>query len=209
VNDDQTVFLVDDDEALRESLGLLLAQAGLRVRAFNSARAFLEAYGAEDSGCLVLDLRMPEMTGLELQKVLRRKGLSLPIIFLSGYGDVPTSVRAIKGGAIDFLEKPVAHEVLIAYVRDALLEDRRLRAKQAEARMIHANFEQLSPREREILVLATKGLTSKETARYLGISFRTVENHRAHVIEKMQAKNIAGLCRMAAVCLATDQHPTL
>ncbi|MGB7552328.1 MAG: LuxR C-terminal-related transcriptional regulator, partial [Chromatiaceae bacterium] len=135
-------------------------------------------------------------------------GLSLPIIFLSGYGDVPTSVRAIKGGAIDFLEKPVANEVLIAYVRDALLEDRRLRAKQAEARMIHANFEQLSPREREILVLATKGLTSKEIARHLGISFRTVENHRANVIEKMQAKNIAELCRMAAVCLATDQHPT-
>lgn len=208
MNDDQTVFLVDDDEALRESLGLLLAQAGLRVRAFNSARAFLEAYAAEDSGCLVLDLRMPEMTGLELQKVLRQKGLSLPIIFLSGYGDVPTSVRAIKGGAIDFLEKPVANEVLIAYVRDALLEDRRRRAKQADARMIHGNFEQLSPREREILVLATKGLTSKEIARQLGISFRTVENHRANVIAKMQAKNIAELCRMAALCLATDQHPT-
>ena len=208
MNDDQTVFLVDDDEALRESLGLLLVQAGLRVRAFNSARAFLEAFAAEDSGCLVLDLRMPEMTGLELQKVLRRKGLGLPIIFLSGYGDVPTSVRAIKGGAIDFLEKPVANEVLIAYVRDALLEDRRRRDKEAEARMIHGNFDQLSPREREILVLATKGLTSKETARYLGISFRTVENHRAHVIEKMQARNIAELCRMAALCLAADHHPT-
>lgn len=207
MNDDQTVFLVDDDEALRVSLGLLLAQAGLRVRAFNSARAFLEAYAAEDSGCLVLDLNMSEMTGLELQKVLRRKGLSLPIIFLSGYGDVPTSVHAIKGGAIDFLEKPVANEVLIAYVRDALLEDRRLRAKQAEAQMIHANFEQLSPREREILVLATKGLTSKEIARHLGISFRTVEHHRSNVIEKMQARNITELCHMAAVCLATDQHP--
>lgn len=208
MNDDQTVFLVDDDEALRESLGLLLAQAGLRVRAFDSARAFLEAFDAEESGCLVLDLRMPEMTGLELQKVLRRKGLSLPVIFLSGYGDVPTSVRAIKGGAIDFLEKPVANEVLIAYVRDALLEDRRRRAKQAETRKIHANFDQLSPREREILVLATKGMTSKEIARQLGISFRTVENHRANVIEKMQARNIAELCRMAALCLATDHHPT-
>jgi RNA polymerase sigma factor (sigma-70 family) len=209
VNDDQTVFLVDDDEALRESLGLLLAQAGLRVRAFNSARAFLEAFAAEDSGCLVLDLRMPEMTGLDLQTALLQKGSSLPVIFLSGYGDVPTTVRAIKGGAIDFLEKPVANEILIAHVGNALLEDRRRRAEQAEARMVHASFDQLSPREREILVLATKGLTSKEIARYLGISFRTVENHRAHVIEKMQAKNIAELCRMAAVCLATDQHPTL
>lgn len=208
MNDDQTVFLVDDDEALRESLGLLLAQAGLRVRAFNSARAFLEAFAAEDSGCLVLDLRMPEMTGLDLQTALLQKGSSLPVIFLSGYGDVPTTVRAIKGGAIDFLEKPVANEILIAHVRNALLEDRRRRAEQAEARMVHASFDQLSPREREILVLATKGLTSK-IARYLGISFRTVENHRAHVIEKMQAKNIAELCRMAAVCLATDQHPTL
>jgi two-component system, LuxR family, response regulator FixJ len=209
VSDVQTVFLVDDDDALRESMSMLLAQVGLRVRAFHSARAFLDAFTAGDSGCLVLDLRMPDMTGLELQAALLEKGSNLPVLFLSGYADVPTTVRAIKGGALDFLEKPVARDTLIARVRQALEEDRRQCAEQAEERMIRADCEQLSPREREVMLLATKGWTNKEIARQLGISSRTVENHRAHVMEKMQARNIAELCRIAAFCLPPDEQPTV
>jgi RNA polymerase sigma factor (sigma-70 family) len=209
VSDAQTVFLVDDDDALRESLAMLLAQVGLRVRAFHSARAFLDAFTAGDSGCLVLDLRMPDMTGLELQAELLHKGADLPVIFLSGYADVPATVRAIKGGALDFLEKTVARETLIARVRQALEEDRRQRAERVEERMSRADYDQLSPREREVMLLATKGLTNKEIARQLGISSRTVENHRAHVMEKMRARNIAELCRMAALCLSADAQSTV
>jgi RNA polymerase sigma factor (sigma-70 family) len=209
VSDAQTVFLVDDDDALRESLAMLLAQVGLRVRAFHSARAFLDAFTAGDSGCLVLDLRMPDMTGLELQAELLQKGSDLPVIFLSGYADVPATVRAIKGGALDFLEKTVARETLIGRVRQALEEDRRQRAERVEERMSRADYDQLSPREREVMLLATKGLTNKEIARQLGISSRTVENHRAHVMEKMRARNIAELCRMAALCLSADAQSTV
>lgn len=209
MSDAQTVFLVDDDDALRESLAMLLAQVGLRVRAFHSARAFLDAFTAGDSGCLVLDLRMPDMTGLELQAELLQKGSDLPVIFLSGYADVPATVRAIKGGALDFLEKTVARETLIGRVRQALEEDRRQRAERVEERMSRADYDQLSPREREVMRLATKGLTNKEIARQLGISSRTVENHRAHVMEKMRARNIAELCRMAALCLPVDAQSTV
>ncbi len=209
MSDAQTVFLVDDDDALRESLAMLLAQVGLRVRAFHSARAFLDAFTAGDSGCLVLDLRMPDMTGLELQAELLQKGSDLPVIFLSGYADVPATVRAIKGGALDFLEKTVARETLIGRVRQALEEDRRQRAERVEERMSRADYDQLSPREREVMLLATKGLTNKEIARQLGISSRTVENHRAHLMEKMRARNIAELCRMAALCLPADGQSTV
>lgn len=209
MSDAQTVFLVDDDDALRESLAMLLAQVGLRVRAFHSARAFLDAFTAGDSGCLVLDLRMPDMTGLELQAELLQKGSDLPVIFLSGYADVPATVRAIKGGALDFLEKTVARETLIGRVRQALEEDRRQRAERVEERMSRADYDQLSPREREVMRLATKGLTNKEIARQLGISSRTVENHRAHLMEKMRARNIAELCRMAALCLPADGQSTV
>lgn len=209
MSDAQTVFLVDDDDALRESLSMLLAQVGLRVRAFHSARAFLDAFTAGDSGCLVLDLRMPDMTGLELQAELLQKGSDLPVIFLSGYADVPATVRAIKGGALDFLEKTVARETLIGRVRQALEEDRRQRAERVEERMSRADYDQLSPREREVMLLATKGLTNKEIARQLGISSRTVENHRAHLMEKMRARNIAELCRMAALCLPADGQSTV
>lgn len=209
MSDAQTVFLVDDDDALRESLSMLLAQVGLRVRAFHSARAFLDAFTAGDSGCLVLDLRMPDMTGLELQAELLQKGSDLPVIFLSGYADVPATVRAIKGGALDFLEKTVARETLIGRVRQALEDDRRQRTERVEERMSRADYDQLSPREREVMLLATKGLTNKEIARQLGISSRTVENHRAHLMEKMRARNIAELCRMAALCLPVDAQSTV
>ena len=204
----QTVFLVDDDEAMRESLALLLQEAGLRVRSFASAPEFLDAYPVIEPGCLVLDLRMPGMSGLELQETRQVMGAALPVIFLSGFGDVPSTVRAIKGGAVDFLEKPVTAEALVARVRHTLAEERRHRARRAEREMIRQGYASLSPREREVMVLATKGLANKEIARHLRISPRTVENHRARVMEKMQAENIADLCRMAAVCLAAEERPS-
>lgn len=202
----QTVNIVDDDAAMRESMAQLLQEAGLRVRAFASAKAFLDAYAANEPGCLVLDLRMPGMTGLELQETLSGMGALLPIIFLSGFGDIPTTVQAIKGGAVDFLEKPVTAEALIGRVRHALAEERRQRALRAEEQLIRQRYATLSPREREVMALATKGLANKEIARYLEISPRTVENHRARLMEKIHAENIADLCRMAAICLAAEQR---
>jgi two-component system response regulator FixJ len=205
----QTVFLVDDDEAMRESMALMLDLAGFRIRTFGSAREFLDAYSASYPGCLVVDLRMPGMTGLELQTALTQQGFTLPTIFLSAYGDVPTTVRAIKGGAVDFLEKPVSYETLVRRIRDALAEDLRQRNTANEEVQIRARYVDLTPREREVMLLVIRGLANKEIARELGISPRTVENHRARVMEKMQANNVAELCRMAAVCALTDELPEL
>lgn len=205
----QTVFVVDDDPAVRDSIAVMLDQAGFRVCPFASPREFLDVYSPRDAGCLILDLRMPEMSGLEVQQALQRLGPSLPVIFLTGYGDVPTTVRAIKGGAIDFLEKPVTPDTLVDRVRHALAEDDRQRSAQAEQRRVLQRYARLSPRERQVMDLVTQGLGSKEIARELGISHRTVENHRARVLEKMQAQNVADLCRMAGVCLVQDGDPVV
>jgi RNA polymerase sigma factor (sigma-70 family) len=200
----QIVYVVDDDAAMRESMALMLELAGFRVKSFDSARAFLAACSAQDRGCLVLDQRMPDMSGLELQQELVQRGLSLPIIFLSGYGDIPTTVRAVKNGAMDFLEKPVAKEMLLERIEQALAVDREQHATAAEEERIRRRYAELTPREREVFRLATRGLPNKEIARELAISPRTVENHRARVMEKMQADNIVGLCGMATVCLPPE-----
>lgn len=199
--EEQTVFLVDDDAAIRESMALMLDQAGLRVRTFPCAAAFLDACGPAEPGCLVLDLRMPDMSGLELQRILRDRGYTLPIVFLSAFGDVPTTVRAIQGGALDFLEKPVSMEVLLERIRRSLEEDRGRRGLAAQQRQVRALFGQLTPREREVMELAIKGLVNKAIASQLGISPRTVENHRARLMEKLEVRNVAELCRVAALCL--------
>lgn len=196
----QTVFLVDDDQGMRDSLTLILELAGYRVRSYASPMEFLDDYSAEDRGCLLLDQRMPEMSGLDLQGVLLERGCLLPIIFLSAFGDVPTTVRAIQGGAIDFLEKPATTEVLLQRIQTALAEDQRRREEAATEQSILERFRQLTPREHEVLTLTTQGLTNKDIARELGISPRTVENHRARMMEKMGASNLAELCRMSAVC---------
>ncbi|MGE5153753.1 MAG: response regulator transcription factor [Bdellovibrio bacteriovorus] len=197
--EEQTVFVVDDDAAMRASMALMLDQAGFRVRAFANAQSFLESCAADDGGCLVLDLRMPDMSGLDLQGVLNRRGYTLPIIFLSAFGDVPTTVRAIQGGAVDFLEKPVSMQVLIGRIRHSLEEDRRRRVAAAEAQRVRGLLQQLTPREREVMELATKGMANKEIAATLMISPRTVENHRARLMEKLGAGNIAELCQVAAL----------
>jgi FixJ family two-component response regulator len=205
--EEQTVFVVDDDAAMRESMALMLDQAGFRVRTFPSAETFLESCEPADPGCLVLDLRMPGMGGLDLQRILTRRGYRIPIIFLSAFGDVPATVRAIQGGALDFLEKPVSMEVLIGRVRQSLEEDRRRRSLAAEELRVRALFEQLTAREREVMELAIKGLVNKVIASRLGISRRTVENHRARVMEKMGVGNIAELCQLAAICLPAGEEP--
>lgn len=200
MTDVQTVFLVDDDQGMRDSLTLILELAGYRVRSFASPQAFLNAFSPMDHGCLLLDQRMPEMTGLDLQAALVERSCLLPIIFLSAFGDVPTTVRAIQGGAIDFLEKPASKEILIGRIESAFAEDRRRRQEAASENGILERFRQLTPREQEVLGLTTQGFTNKDIARQLGISPRTVENHRARMMEKMRAANLAELCRMAAVC---------
>lgn len=200
MSDVQTVFLVDDDQGMRDSLTLILELAGYRVRSYAAARAFLDAYSPDDRGCLLLDLRMPEMTGLDLQALLAERGCLLPIIFLSAFGDVPTTVRAIQSGAIDFLEKPASREILLERIETALAADRKRRVEAASENDILERYRQLTPREQEVLSLTTRGLTNKDIARQLGISPRTVENHRARMMEKMRAANLAELCRMSAVC---------
>ena len=197
---EQTIFLVDDDPGMRDSLTLILELAGYRVRSFAAPAAFLAVFSAAERGCLVLDLRLPDMTGLELQRELLERGALLPIIFLSAFGDVPTTVRAIQNGALDFLEKPASTEHLLQRIAAALLEDQRRRTEAATEHAIRERFRQLTPREHEVLTLTTGGLTNKDIARQLGISPRTVENHRARMMEKMGAANLAELCRMAAVC---------
>jgi len=195
-----TVFVVDDDDALRESLVLMLESRGFQVQAFASGQAFLQGTTADAAGCLVLDMRMPEMSGLELQEAMLRHGYQLPILFLSAFADIPSTVHAIKGGAVDFLEKPVETDVLIQHIRQALAADRQRRRQRHKEQRIRARFEQLTPRQREVMRLATEGLSNKEIAETLGISSRTVENHRALLMERMEADNLAVLCQMAALC---------
>ena len=195
-----TVFVVDDDEAMRDSLAQLLESAGMRVEAHADGSRFLAAYDADRSGCLVLDMAMPGMSGLEVQAELKARGLEIPIVFLTGHGDIPMAVEAVKAGAVDFLEKPVQGAVLIERVQRALKFDEEWRKTQAHIQDIHLRYARLSKREKEAMALTVSGLTSKEIAKELGISSRTVEVHRTHVMHKMGAANVAELVNMAACC---------
>jgi FixJ family two-component response regulator len=153
-------------------------------------------------------MRMPEMSGLELQEAMLRHGYQLPILFLSAFADIPSTVHAIKGGAVDFLEKPVEMDVLIQHIRQALAADRQRRRQRHDEQQIRSRYEQLTPRQRDVMGLATKGLSNKEIAEALGISSRTVENHRALLMERMEADNLAVLCQMAALCRGEGDRAT-
>ncbi len=195
-----TVFLVDDDAAVRDALAAFFRAEGLEVRAFESAEAFLAQCPPAAAGCLVLDVRMPGVSGLDLQRALGESNIRLPIIFLTGHGDIPMSVRALRAGAIDFLEKPPDLDTLLARVRDAFAQDTRQRAEETGRAAVRARCRRLSPREREILTQVAAGRTSKEIARALAISPRTVEVHRSHLMVKLGAHSLADLVSSAALC---------
>ena len=195
-----TVFVVDDDAAMRDALAQLLETAGLQVEAHADGPAFLAAFEASRPGCLLLDMAMPGMTGLEVQAALNARGLSIPIIFLTGHGDIPMAVQAVQAGAVDFLEKPIQGAALLERVQRALALDEEWRHTLGRTQAIRQRCANLTSRERECMALAVSGLTSKEIARDLGISPRTVEVHRTHVMHKMGATNMAELVNMAACC---------
>lgn len=191
-----TVFVVDDDDAVRTSLRLLLKSVGLPVETFGSAQEFLDAFDAERAGCLVLDIRMPGMSGLELQQKLNEMHAIIPIVFITGHGDVPMAVEAMQHGAVDFIQKPFRDQDLIDRINQALERDKENRAGLKERDAIRRRMEQLTPREREVLDLVTQGKANKVIAGDLNVSQRTVEIHRARVMEKMGASSLAHLVRM-------------
>jgi FixJ family two-component response regulator len=191
-----TVFVVDDDEAVRGSLKLLLKSLGLPVMTFPSAPEFLAAYRPEQAGCLILDIRMPGMSGLELQQQLNVRGAVIPVVFISGHGDIPMAVEAMQHGAFDFLQKPVRDQDLIDRVQKAMERDAVSRDQLRELGHIRERLNSLTAREREVLGLMTLGKQNKVMAGELGVSQRTVEIHRARVMEKMEARSLAQLVRM-------------
>jgi FixJ family two-component response regulator len=195
-----TIFVVDDYAPGRRSISRLLRAAGFAVTAFASAGEFLAHYDPQASGCLVLDLTMPAVSGLELQGILADRGSLLPIIFLTAHGDIPKSVQAMKRGASDFLMKPVNDEDLLAAVRAAIEKDRVLRREQAELSEIRARVAMLTPREREVLEYVVAGKLNKQIAGELGTVEQTVKIHRAHVMQKMRVQSVAELVRLTQRC---------
>ncbi|MDA8363243.1 MAG: response regulator [Gammaproteobacteria bacterium] len=202
-----TVFLVDDDAAVRDALGALFRAEGLAVSVHESAEAFLADLPPDACGCLVLDLRMSGLSGIELQKTLADRNVGLPIIFLTGHGDIPMSVRALKAGAIDFFEKPADPDVLLTRVQEALALDVERRTAGAQQAEMDARYTRLTEREREILAQVAEGRTSKEIARSLRISPRTVEVHRSHIMTKLGADSLADLIRIAQLCTSGVPAP--
>lgn len=194
---DNTVFIIDDDEAVRDSLSWLMKSAGLHAETFDSADAFLDGYKEHRPGCLILDIRMPGMNGLELQAELKRRDFRLPIIVISGHADVPMAVRALKAGAFDFIEKPFNDELLLDLVQRALEQYRKQREDMAETDAWRARIASLTPREREVLDLVVEGASNKQISAELGVSLKTVEAHRAKVMDKLQAESLSHLVRMA------------
>jgi FixJ family two-component response regulator len=192
----QTVFVVDDDDAIRQSLRLLLSSVGLEVECYSSAADFLAAYDADRPGCLLLDVRLPLMSGPELQEMLGSMHSILPIIFLTGHADVPLAVRAMQAGAFDFLEKPFNDQEMLDRTHAALDQDATNREELGQRRTIVDRLAQLTPREKQVLELVVEGDANKIVADKLNISERTVEIHRAHVMEKMHATSLAHLVRM-------------
>ena len=191
-----TIFIVDDDAAVRDSLKMLLRSVGQAVETFGSGQEFIDAYSEDRPGCLVLDIRMPGMSGLELQQKLNERHSIMPIIFITGHGDVPMAVEAMQAGAVDFIQKPFRDQDLIDRINQALEKDQNNRAALGERNDIRKRLETLTPREREVLDLVVHGKANKVIAGDLRLSQRTVEIHRARVMEKMQASSLAHLVRM-------------
>jgi len=195
--DEPTVFLVDDDDAVRDSLALLLDTMGLRTVAYPSAAAFLDNYDPSRPGCLVLDIRMPSMSGMELQAALVARSVRIPIIFLTGHGNVSMSAKAFRSGAVDFLEKPFNEQVLLRRIEEAIQLDQKNREAAARRHTVNARMAALTPREREVMLLIVAGHSNKEIARRLELSTRTIETHRGHIMEKTGAHSLADLIALA------------
>ena len=192
------VFIVDDDAVVLDSLRMLLETAGYAVATFHGAEDFLEICTPDTHGCIILDVNMPDMDGPALQEELNRRGLQLPVIFLSGHGTIPLTVRALKAGAMDFLTKPVKGSDLLDRVREAMNQCSVLQQQAKEVQSVTSRLAMLTERENEVLKLAVEGHTSKEIAQRLGISYRTVEIHRAHVMQKTGASNMLELARITS-----------
>ncbi|MCX7165913.1 MAG: response regulator transcription factor [Rhodocyclales bacterium] len=192
-----TVFIVDDDQAVARSLRWLIESVQLKVETFASAQAFLDGYAAAKPGCLVLDVRMPGMSGIELQERLTVQRISVPIIFITGHGDVQMAVRAVQAGAFDFIEKPFNDQDLLDRIQRAISFDSEQRARDSQRARLSALFAGLTTREREVMDLVVEGMSNKAVANTLGLSAKTVEVHRAKVMEKMNARSVSDLVKMS------------
>jgi two-component system response regulator FixJ len=195
-NDAATVMVVDDDAGVRNAMRALLKSVGLNCTLFASAPEFLASYQPSQLGCLVLDIRMPGMSGMELQQQLNMRGAVIPVIFMTGHGDIPMAVEAMQHGAFDFLQKPFRDQDLLDRIQRAIVKDAELRKSLGEHARIKAHLESLTPREREVLDLMTQGKQNKVIGQDLGVSPRTIEIHRARVMEKMNATSVAELVHM-------------
>jgi FixJ family two-component response regulator len=195
--DNSVVFIIDDDASVRDAISNLLESVGLNAQTFGSTEEFLAVPRTEAASCLVLDVMLPGMRGLEFQEMLKKNGVSIPIIFITAHGDIPMTSKAMKAGAIEFLAKPFPKEDLLAAIHRGLKLDLTLRQQQADRTSLQSRFEQLSPREREVMDYVVTGMINKQIAAQLGISEVTVKIHRRQVMDKMQAESLADLVRMS------------
>ena len=192
-----TVFIVDDDDSIRKSMRFLMKSAGLNAKIYSNAKEFLDCYQPDTSGCLVVDIRMPGMSGLELQQELNKQGSRLPLIVVTGHGDVNMAVQAMKAGAADFIEKPFDDEVMLSRIQECLKSYAQSQEEQEKATQWSSRVSSLTPREREVMTMLAEGKANKVIANELGISSRTIEAHRARIMEKLEAGSLADIVRIS------------